>query len=82
VITTIYPHYPHTLVTVHGWLRPSGGLWDRNQTVFVTSPMLIMNQEPLITKVVTFTQDNETGARTTLELCNPSALGPIGPPIT
>ena len=69
-------------VTVHGWIRPSGGLWYRDQHVLVTSPMLIMNNEDLIAKSVTFTQDNATGTRTTLELCNLLALGPLNPAIT
>ena len=68
-------------VTVHGWLRPSGGLWYRDQNVIVTSPMLIMQNESLIAKSVMFTQDNTTGTRTTLELCNPLALGPLNPAI-
>jgi len=59
--------------TVYGWLRPSGGLWDRNQTVHVKSPMLIMDQD-LQAKSVTFTQDSSEGTRTTLELCNKNAL--------
>jgi prophage tail gpP-like protein len=62
------------IATVYGWLRPSGGLWYRDQTVSVTSPSLIMNNEPLIAKSVTFTQDSETGTTTTLELCNPAAI--------
>lgn len=60
--------------TVYGWLRPSGGLWKCNQMVHVTSPMLIMDMD-LKAKSVTFTQDNNEGTRTTLELCNPKALG-------
>lgn len=67
--------------TVYGWLRPSGGLWYRDQYVNVTSPMLIMEGEPLIAKSVTFTQDDRTGTRTTLELCNPAALGGLNPPV-
>jgi prophage tail gpP-like protein len=64
-------------VTVYGWLRPSGGLWQRNQLVRVISPMLIMTgSEQLNARTVTFSQDNETGTRTTLELCNPQAMGP------
>jgi prophage tail gpP-like protein len=59
--------------TVYGWLRPSGGLWQRNQTVHVKSPMLIMDDD-LTAKSVTFTQDNNEGTRTTLELCNPLAF--------
>lgn len=69
------------VATVYGWLRPSGGLWYRDQTVIVTSPMLIMDGTSLIAKSVTFTQDNSTGTRTTLELCNPAAIGKLNPPI-
>jgi prophage tail gpP-like protein len=64
--------------TVYGWLRPSGGLWYRSQEVSVTSPMLIMDNEKLRAKSVTFTQDNQTGTRTTLELCNENAFS-LGP---
>jgi prophage tail gpP-like protein len=61
--------------TVHGWLKPSGGLWKRGQNVTVQSPMLVMNGTPLILKSVTFSQDNSTGTRTQLELVNTKALG-------
>jgi prophage tail gpP-like protein len=61
--------------TVHGWLRPSGGLWERGQEVTVNSPMLVMNGVPLKLKSATFSQDNSTGTRTVLELCNALALG-------
>ena len=40
----------------------------------MTSPMLIMQGEKLRAKSVTFTQDNSTGTRTTLELCNENAF--------
>jgi prophage tail gpP-like protein len=62
-------------ITVQGWLRPDGGLWNvpspdgTGADVYVRSPMLIMDQV-LHTKSVTFTQDNSTGTRTTLELVN------------
>lgn len=69
------------IVTVYGWLRQSGGLWYRDQIVSVTSPMLIMQNTKLRAKSVTFTQDNGTGTRTTLELCNESALGGLNPEI-
>jgi len=68
-------------VTVHGWLRPSGGLWYRDQDVIVISPMLMMEGDKLKAKSVTFTQDNSTGTRTTLELCNPAAYA-ASPQIT
>jgi prophage tail gpP-like protein len=61
--------------TVYGWLRPSGGLWDVGQYVTVQSPMLVMNNIPLILKSVTFSQDNSTGTRSVLELVNNKALG-------
>ena len=66
--------------TVQGWLRPSGGLWERNQQVHVKSPMLIMDMD-LTLKSATFTQDINEGSRTTLELCNPNALGGQTPQI-
>jgi prophage tail gpP-like protein len=61
--------------TVHGWLKPSGGLWERGKEVTVNSPMLVMNGIPLILKSVTFSQDNSTGTRSVLELVNTKALG-------
>lgn len=62
-------------VTVNGWLKPSGGLWERAQTVNVISPMLVMKgNENLQAKSVTFTQDSQSGTRTVLELCNAAAL--------
>jgi prophage tail gpP-like protein len=61
--------------TVYGWLKPSGGLWRCNQKYTVTSPMLVMQGQSLTAKSVTFTQDNNEGTRTTLELCNDTALG-------
>ena len=69
--------------TVQGWLKPSGGLWECNKVVHVKSPMLLMKgNEELKTKSVTFTQDNERGSRTVLELCNPAAMGGGVPPET
>lgn len=68
--------------TVYGWLRPSGGLWQRNQKVIVNSPMLMMHGDELEAKSVVFTQDNKTGTRTTLELCNAQALAKNNPPIS
>lgn len=70
------------IVTVYGWTRPSGGLWKINQKVNVYSPMLLMEGDELEAKSVTFTQDNNTGTRTTLELCNALALGQGSPPIS
>jgi len=61
--------------TVQGWLRPSGGLWNRGQNVTVNSPMLVMNGTALILKSATFSQDNQGGTKTVLELVNAKALG-------
>lgn len=61
-------------ITVQGWLRPSGGLWQRNQQVKVISPSLMLKgDEDLRLKSVTFSQDNHSGTRSTLVLCNPAA---------
>jgi prophage tail gpP-like protein len=66
--------------TVQGWERPSGGLWERNQTVTVVSPMLVMPSGTRLTcKSATFTQDDKTGTRTVLELVNEIALAGLIP---
>lgn len=67
-------------ITVHGWLRPSGGLWQRNQEVIVNSPMLMMNGDVLRAEEILFEQSNRGGTRTTLKLVNPLA-GKSGAPI-
>jgi prophage tail gpP-like protein len=62
-------------VGVQGWLAPGGGLWDIAQQVDVVSPMLPI-QEGLVTQQVTFTQSNEEGTMTVLELVNARAMNP------
>ena len=65
-------------VTVQGWMRPSGGLWNILQKVHVVSPMLVMDGSlALIPKTIVFSQDNQGGTRTTLELCNELALSNV-----
>jgi prophage tail gpP-like protein len=54
-------------LTVLGWQRPGGGLWWPLDIIWVKAPMLIMNR-PLQVKAVTFTQDNASGSRTTIQL--------------
>jgi prophage tail gpP-like protein len=61
-------------VVVYGWEYTPGALWFRGQSVHVKSPMLMMD-EPLTARKVTFTQDSASGSRTTLELVNPLGLG-------
>lgn len=59
-------------VVVQGWFTSGGKLWRPYQKVHVRSPMLIMDQA-LICKSATFTQDDKSGTRTTLELWNENA---------
>ena len=64
-------------ITVLGWQVPGlppeeGGLWEPGDLVDVESDWLIMHR-PLKLKAVTFSQDNETGTRSTLELVNTAA---------
>jgi prophage tail gpP-like protein len=55
-------------ITVYGWLRPSGGLWQVGQPVTVNSPMLLLYNETLYVKCLTFTQDDKSGSLTVLTL--------------
>jgi prophage tail gpP-like protein len=57
-------------IVVQGWLKSSGGLWQPGEKVHVKSPMLIVD-EVLDLVSATFTQDNKSGTRTTLELKRP-----------
>lgn len=54
-------------IVVQGWFAQSGGLWRPLMFVHVKSPMLIMD-ESIQCKSVTFTQDDKSGTRTNLEL--------------
>jgi prophage tail gpP-like protein len=54
-------------VVLQGWFNQSGALWKPKNIVYVKSPMLIMDRN-LQCKSVTFTQDDRSGTRTTLEL--------------
>jgi prophage tail gpP-like protein len=66
-------------VTVQGWLRPDGKLWERKpKTISVVSPMLILDgSEKLFVKTITFTQDNASGTRTMIECANSIAWAPV-----
>jgi prophage tail gpP-like protein len=61
-----------TIVT-QGWLRKGEALWNAGDNVWVNSPMAMLNQGMGIQNV-TFTQDNQNGSQTTLDLVNPEAL--------
>jgi len=60
-------------VTVQGWFRDEENVWWPGDVVFVYSPMCPLNQLMKI-QTVTFTQDNNSGTETTLELKQPWAL--------
>jgi prophage tail gpP-like protein len=60
-------------VTVQGWFRDDINLWMPGDNVFVYSPMCPLNQLMKI-KQVTFTQDNNSGTMTQLDLLQPWAL--------
>jgi prophage tail gpP-like protein len=75
-------------ITVQGWLQRDGSLWAKGKTYSVNAPSHLLNHTSLAAKTVTFTQDNEGGSLTTLELVVPSLLNgpllrtdlPIAPP--
>jgi prophage tail gpP-like protein len=58
-------------ITVQGWIRNSGGdLWTAGHYYRVQSPMLLLDNV-LGTRCVTFEQDEGSGTTTTLEMVNP-----------
>lgn len=77
-------------VTVYGWFRPRpstvpslalmspGGLnhvlWQAGDEVRVNSPMAMLNGYPLKIRTVTWTQDNQGGTQTLLQLTTPRGL--------
>jgi prophage tail gpP-like protein len=66
------------ICTVYGWFERGGALYDAWKTYPVNSPMLMMHGESIPAFSVTFTQDNESGTRTTVELKNPIAAAAAG----
>jgi prophage tail gpP-like protein len=60
-------------VTVQGWFRDNENIWWPGENVFVYSPMCPLNMMMKIQNV-TFTQDNNGGTETTLDLKQPWAL--------
>jgi prophage tail gpP-like protein len=60
-------------VTVQGWLRDGANLWRCGDDVWVISPMAMLNMAMKI-QSATFTQDNNSGTTTTLELVLPWLL--------
>jgi prophage tail gpP-like protein len=60
-------------ITVQGWFRDDVNLWWPGDNVFVYSPMCPLNMMMKI-ETVTFTQDNNSGTQTQLNLKQPWAL--------
>jgi len=60
-------------ITVQGWLRSDGALWQTRDVVEVYSPMALLNY-PLAIEEATFTQDRNSGTLTTLKLVRPDLL--------
>lgn len=60
-------------ITVQGWMMPGGGLWRAGDLIAVQSPMAMLNMGLKI-ETATFTQDNNSGTLTTLELVAPWLL--------
>ena len=54
-------------IEIYGWLNGDGALWKVMDMAHLDSPMLLMNQD-LVVKAVTFMQDDAQGTRTLLEL--------------
>lgn len=76
-------------ITVYGWLRKDGELWRAGDEITVDSPMIMLGRNTVLkVETVTFTQDNESGTETTLQLRDPYYLNgkynfnlsqPVGP---
>jgi prophage tail gpP-like protein len=70
--------YIEATIVVYGWFKPgTHDLWRPGEKVFVNSPMAMLNQD-LSLRSVTFTQDSESGTRTTLDLVAPWLLNDEG----
>lgn len=64
-------------VTVVGWFKPDGSLWKPVENISVNSPMAFPNADGAYTlgaQAVIFSQDDQNGTETTLELVLPNKL--------
>ncbi|MEY9179726.1 phage baseplate assembly protein [Bradyrhizobium sp. USDA 313] len=57
-------------ITVQGWVQGNGALWKARESYHVKSPMLILDN-PLTCKKITYDQRDGAGTTTTLEMVNP-----------
>jgi prophage tail gpP-like protein len=67
-----YTQMQATIVT-QGWLKDGVQLWHAGDDVFVRSPMALLNNTMKIQNC-TFTQDNQNGTQTTLDVVMPGLL--------
>ena len=71
-------------ITVAGWFKPDGTLWDVTDHISVYSPMLFPNDTGAMTlgvQAVTYAQDSDNGTTTTLDLVLPQLLGSLQNPL-
>jgi len=64
-------------ITVQGWKRPDGNLWNVVENVLIKAPSLFPNTDGTQTlgiQTVRYTQDSDNGTLTTLECVLPNAL--------
>lgn len=60
-------------IVVQGWLRDGENLWQAGDDVYVNSPMAMLD-EVLKIQTVTFTQDDNGGTQTTLDVVDPKTF--------
>jgi prophage tail gpP-like protein len=60
-------------IVVQGWLADGTKLWEEGKEYHVRSPMAMLNQT-LKVQTVTFTQDDQQGTQTTLDMVLPGLL--------
>lgn len=61
-------------VTVQGWMRPDGALWQPNTLVPVTSPFLWLDNAEMLVVGCTWTLDANSGTLTELAIARPDAF--------
>lgn len=67
-------------ITVQGWFRPDGTLWEPAEIPTVRSPSLFPNPsgaQTLAVQTVTYKQDPKQGATTTLDVVLPQAMADV-----
>jgi prophage tail gpP-like protein len=69
--------YLQLFITVQGWLRPDGAIWEMGKKVTLNSPTCDIENTDLAIQSVTFEQSDE-GTTTTLELVTEATLGTGG----